>query len=37
MVERLFKLSENKTGVRTEALAGMTTFPSHTARRLQHL
>ena len=26
MIERLFKLSENKTNVRTEALAGVTTF-----------
>jgi adenine/guanine/hypoxanthine permease len=26
MIERLFKLSENKTNARTEALAGMTTF-----------
>ena len=26
MVERLFKLSENKISVRTEALAGVTTF-----------
>src|SRR6266705_5410402 len=26
MIERLFKLSENKTNVRTEALAGLTTF-----------
>src|SRR5262245_45942661 len=26
MVERLFKLSENKTSVRTEVLAGLTTF-----------
>jgi adenine/guanine/hypoxanthine permease len=26
MIERLFKLSENKTTVRTEVLAGVTTF-----------
>jgi AGZA family xanthine/uracil permease-like MFS transporter len=26
MIERLFKLSENKTNVRTEVLAGVTTF-----------
>jgi AGZA family xanthine/uracil permease-like MFS transporter len=26
MIERFFKLSENKTDVRTEALAGLTTF-----------
>src|SRR5437016_10483468 len=26
MIERLFKLSENKTTARTEALAGLTTF-----------
>src|SRR5262249_21898140 len=26
MIERLFKLSENKTSVRTEVLAGLTTF-----------
>src|SRR2546427_3801975 len=26
MIEQLFKLSENKTDVRTEALAGLTTF-----------
>src|SRR5437773_10663076 len=26
MIERLFKLSENKTNLRTEALAGLTTF-----------
>jgi len=26
MLERLFRLSENQTGVRTEMLAGVTTF-----------
>ncbi|PYL09142.1 MAG: hypothetical protein DME33_05190 [Verrucomicrobia bacterium] len=26
MIERLFKLSENRTNARTEALAGLTTF-----------
>src|SRR5258708_12591982 len=26
MIERLFKLSQNKTDARTEALAGLTTF-----------
>jgi AGZA family xanthine/uracil permease-like MFS transporter len=26
MVERLFRLSENKTNLRTEVLAGLTTF-----------
>src|SRR5262245_49791274 len=26
MIERIFKLTENKTGVRTEILAGVTTF-----------
>ncbi len=27
MLERLFKLSENGTNVRTEIIAGITTFP----------
>jgi len=26
MIERIFKLTENKTSVRTEVLAGVTTF-----------
>jgi adenine/guanine/hypoxanthine permease len=30
MIERLFKLSENKTNVRTEVLAGVTTFLTMT-------